>query len=404
MAKTRSIATNLRPEATLITKIPFVDLAAQYQGMAEEIDSAIMDVVERADFILGDAVQKLESSFAAYCGAAFAVGVDSGTSALHLAMEAHGIGPGDEVITTANTFIATACAITYVGAKPVLVDVDPQTYTMDPHALEEAITARTKALIPVHLYGHPADMTPIMAIAQECDLIVIEDACQAHGARINGKRVGSLGHSAAFSFYPAKNLGAFGDGGAVVTDDEEIAHRLRLLRNFGQDQKNVHLFSGHNHRLDTLQASILLAKLPQLDDWNAARRRHAQRYADLLNDLPLGLPRVAADLEHVFHLYVVTVEDRDALAAFLQERGIASGVHYPTPIHLQPAFAHLGYGEGSFPVSERLANSLLSLPMYPELEDGQIEMICGAIRDYFSMLKMGTQTQQMQPIEAHQAE
>jgi dTDP-4-amino-4,6-dideoxygalactose transaminase len=373
-------------------KIPFVDLRAQYTSIAEDIDSAISDVLSRADFILGDAVNAFEQEFAEYCGVRFAVGVDSGTSAIELALRAYGIGVGDEVITAANTYIATAFAISHAGATPVLVDVDPQTYTMDVSLLDSAITDRTRAVIPVHLYGHPADMDPILETARQHELIVIEDACQAHGAKYKGRRVGSLGHAAAFSFYPAKNLGAYGDAGMVVTNDEGVAEHISVLRNQGQRQKYHHVLRGHNHRLDTLQAAVLRVKLRHLDEWNAARRRHARHYSEHLADSPVVVPAEADSAEHVYHLYVIQIEacpersrrNRDGLRAQIQDQGIATGIHYPIPIHLQEAYRDLGYGEGDFPVTEECAGQILSLPMYAELTPGLMEFVAQATRDYMS--------------------
>jgi len=370
--------------------VPFVDLRAQYRSLASEVQQAISAVLERGDFILGKEVSLFEEEFAAYCGVKHAVGVDSGTSALELVLRAFDIGPGDEVITAANTFIATALAVSYTGARPVLVDVDPQMYTIDLSLLESAITDRTRAVIPVHLYGHPVDMDPILEIALQHGLVVIEDACQAHGAKYKGKRVGSLGHAAAFSFYPAKNLGAYGDGGMVVTNDERVAESLQLLRNYGQREKYHHLLRGYNHRLDTLQAAVLRVKLKHLDEWNAARRRHAQLYGELLAHSP-AVPPVEADYaEPVYHLYVIRVEacpersrrNRDGLRACLHDKGIATGIHYPIPIHLQPAYRDLGYEKGSFPVTEEDAGQALSLPMYAELTPDLIEYVAETIRDF----------------------
>jgi dTDP-4-amino-4,6-dideoxygalactose transaminase len=366
------------------TQVPFVDLAAQYGAIAEEIDEAIAIVLRRADFILGQDVRLFENEFAAFCEAGYAVGVDSGTSALELALRAFGIGPGDQVITTANTFIATAFAISDSGATPVLVDVDPQTYTMDISELERAITARTKAIMPVHLYGQPADMDPILEIAQRHRLVVIEDACQAHGAKYKGKRVGSLGHAAAFSFYPAKNLGAYGDGGMVVTNDERVAESVRMLRDYGQREKYRHVLRGYNHRLDTLQAAVLRVKLQHLDAWNAARCQHAQLYSELLADSPLVMPTEADYAQSVYHLYVIRVERRDELRAYLHDRDISTGIHYPVPVHLQEAYRDLGYRRGSFPVTEEYADRILSLPMYAELTPGLIEYVAVSIRDFVS--------------------
>lgn len=362
--------------------VPFVDLKAQYESLASEVERAIAAVLIRGDFVLGKEVAQFEEEFAAYCEAAYAVGVDSGTSALKLALRAFDIGAGDEVITAANTFIATALAISYTGARPVLVDVDPHTDTIDLSLLNGAITRKTRAIIPVHLYGHPADMDPILNIAREHELVVIEDACQAHGARYNGKRVGSLGHAAAFSFYPAKNLGAYGDGGMVVTGDERVAQSVRLLRDYGQSEKYHHLLLGYNHRLDTLQAAVLSVKLKHLDGWNDARHRHAELYSRFLAHGPAVLPTEAEYGKSVFHLYVIRIQDRDRLRAFLHSNGIATGMHYPIPIHMQPAYRHLGYEKGSFPVTEEHAEQLLSLPMYAELTPDSIEYVAEAIKDF----------------------
>ena len=369
--------------------VPFVDLRAQYESLAGEVQQAILSVLERGDFILGKETGLFEEEFAAYCGAAYAVGVDSGTSALKLALRAFEIGPGDEVITVANTFIATASAISCAGASPILVDADPRTYNIDVSRIEEAITERTRGVIPVHLYGRPADMDPIMEIAQQHGLVVIEDACQAHGAKYKGKRVGSLGHAAVFSFYPAKNLGAYGDGGMIVTDDARAAESLRMLRNHGQREKYHHELRGYNHRLDTLQAAVLRVKLKYLDAWNAARRRHAQLYGEILADYPVILPAEADHVEGVYHLYVIRVKDRDGLRGYLQEKAISTGIHYPIPIHLQPACRDLGYEKGSFPVTEAYAEQILSLPMYAELSLAQMEHVARTIGSYLSQHKLG---------------
>src|SRR6202140_1654162 len=344
-------------------QVPFVDLASQYRSIAAEIDEAVSRVIRETDFILGCEVALFEEEFASFFQAKWAVGVDSGTSALELALRAYEIGPGDEVITAANSFIASALAISHVGATPVLVDVDPDTYTIDIAAIEKAITSRTKAIIPVHLYGHPADMDAIMNLAERRSLIVIEDACQAHGARYKGKTAGSLGHAAAFSFYPGKNLGAYGEGGAVVTNDEAIAKSLRMLRNYGQREKYQHMFRGYNRRLDTLQAAVLRIKLKHLEDWNDARRQHAKNYGRLLGQTGIGVPRAAAHYESVWHLYVIQTDQRDALKEYLATRGIGVGIHYPVPIHLQPAYRDLGYRQGDFPVTEDYARRIFSLPM-----------------------------------------
>lgn len=364
--------------------IPFVDLSAQYSTISHEVDAAIADVLHRTDFILGRDVDLFEEEFARYIEAKHAVAVDSGTSALELALRACDIGPGDEVITAANTFIATALAISYTGAKPVLVDADPQSYTIDVSLIEEAITPRTKAILPVHLYGQPADMDPILAIARRHGLAVIEDACQAHGARYKGRRVGTLGDAAAFSFYPGKNLGAYGDGGIVTANDPKIADSIRMLRNYGQTAKYHHLLQGYNRRLDTIQAAVLRVKLRYLDRWNAARRRHARLYNDMLAHSSAATPVEADYAESVYHLYVIQVEDRDGLATYLHDKGISTGIHYPVPIHLQPAYRELGHGKGSFPVCEQRAATILSLPMYAELTSSQIEYASGAVSGYAS--------------------
>jgi dTDP-4-amino-4,6-dideoxygalactose transaminase len=351
-----------------VAHTPFVDLAAQRDELGEALEAACLDALRRGDYILGEAVGRFEQEFADYCGVAHAVGVDSGTSALELALRANGIGPGDEVITAANTFVATAFAISHCGARPVLVDVDPATYTLDPELLSAAVTHRTRAIVPVHLYGQLADVDAIGAVATQHGLAVIEDACQAHGALDRGRPAGSFGHAAAFSFYPAKNLGAQGDGGIVVTNSDEIARRLRLLRNYGEVHKYRSELVGYNRRIDTLQAAMLLVKLPHLDRWNASRRDHAAAYDVALSGLPLARPSVRAGVEHVWHLYVVRVADRDRVRDALAARGIGTGIHYPVPVHLQPAYHSLGYARGEFPVTEAYADEILSLPMYPELD------------------------------------
>jgi dTDP-4-amino-4,6-dideoxygalactose transaminase len=360
--------------------IPLVDLGSQYRSIRSEIDAAIQAVLERGDFILGEDVGRFEQEFARFCGVRDCVGTSSGTSALRLALAAIGVGAGDEVITSAHTFIATLLSILETGAKPVLVDCDPATYQIDPDLIERAITPRTKAIVPVHLYGHPADMDAVLAVARARGLAVVEDACQAHGAIYRGKRCGALADAAAFSFYPGKNLGAYGDGGAVVSDREDVMDRVRLLRDYGQRTKNRHEVRGSNERLDTLQAAVLRVKLPHLEKWNEARRAVARRYDAELSGTDLVLPRTRPDVAHVFHLYVVRSERRDALRAALTAEGIACGVHYPTPPHLQPALSELGYGPGSFPVAEFLAGQVLSLPMYPELSAELVSRIADVCR------------------------
>lgn len=362
--------------------VPFVDLGAQHATLRDEVRAAMDAVLERGDFILGSAVSEFETAFATYVGTHHAVGLDSGLSAIELGLRALGVGPGDEVITAANTFIASALPITYLGATPVLVDAAPDSWTIDPERIEAAITPRTKAILPVHLYGHPADMDAILAIAERHGLVVLEDACQAHGARYRGRRAGAMGHAAAFSFYPAKNLGAFGDGGMLVSDDPDVDAQVRLLRNYGSRVKYHHEVAGMNRRLDTLQAAVLLAKLARLDDWNDARRRHAARYRDRLANAGVDLPPVTDDVEHVYHLFIVESGDRDGLQEHLARRRIATGVHYPVPIHLQPAYRSLGLGPGAFPVTEQLAGRILSLPMYPELPDEAIDRVADAVHEF----------------------
>lgn len=369
---------------TQITRVPFVDLQAQYESIRQDVDTAMAEVVARGDFILGESVRLFEAEMAEFCEAAHGVGVDSGTSALELALMALGIGPGDEVITAANTFIATALAISYVGAVPVLVDVDPDTYQIDPSLVEAAITPRTRAIMPVHLYGHPADMDPINEIAHRHGLRVIEDASQAHGSRYKGRRVGGLGDVGAFSLYPAKNLGAYGDAGVVVTNDSAIAEKLRLLRNYGSTVKYHHEIRGFNRRLDTLQAAVLRVKLSRLDQWNAARRDHALHYERTLAERApqVARPATADYAEPVFHLYVIRHQDRDGLKDFLETHGVSTVIHYPIPLHLQPAYADLDVAPGTFPITESRADQILSLPMYAELTAGQIERVCDLIAEF----------------------
>lgn len=362
--------------------VPFVDLRSQYRGIEKEIDASIKNVIENADFILGQELEQFEKEFAQYCDVQFAVGLDSGTSALELALRVYGIGPGDEVITVANTFIATASAIAFTGARPVLVDIDPQTYNIATSNIASVITKRTRAIIPVHLYGQPADMDPIMEIAKKHNLIIVEDACQAHGALYKGRKVGSIGNIGCFSFYPAKNLGAFGDGGILVTHDKEIAERVRMLRNYGQQEKYKHLFIAYNRRLDTLQAAVLRVKLKYLENWNESRRNHAGLYGKLLSGNNLLLPLEAKNARHVYHLYVVRAAKREALQKHLKNNGIATGIHYPIPVHEQPAYQYLGYKKGDFPISEAYAEQILSLPMYPELTEEQIAYVAKAIKGF----------------------
>lgn len=372
-----------------MTKIPLIDLKAQYQTIQKDIQAAINRVLESSQFILGKEVEAFESEFAHYCGVQHAVGVNSGTSALYLVLLALGIGPGDEVITVSQTFVATIEAIMWTGARPILVDVDKRTYTLNPSELQANITDRTKAIIPVHLYGHPADMQPILNLAAKHRLWVIEDACQAHGARYKEVRVGGLGHAACFSFYPGKNLGAYGEGGAVVTNDKDLAIRIKKLRNHGGLQKYVHEFIGWNARLEAIQAAILRVKLPHLDQWNALRRKHALQYHESLKDLGLILPIEAPYVQSVYHLYVIRTPGRDALNEYLNENGIGSLVHYPHPNHLVPSFRQLGYRAGDLPVTERLSKDVLSLPLFPELSESQIRKISGKIRSFLTRPRTG---------------
>lgn len=356
--------------------VPFLDLRRHHAPLRKELTAAFEAVVDASAFTSGPFVSRFEQDFAAYCGSKFCVGVGSGTDALWLALLALGIGPGDEVITVPMTFMATAEAITYAGAKPVFVDIDPSTYTLDPQALESAITPRTRAIIPVHLYGQTADMEPILQIAQRHGLKVIEDACQAHGATYRGKRAGSLGDAGCFSFYPGKNLGAFGEAGAIVTDSEEMSRKVQMFRDHGQARKYHHDVVGWNARMDGIQGAVLGIKLKHLDEHNQARRRHAEQYRALLGDLPgVTLPFERSQSQHVYHLFVIRVSERDRVLKELENRGIHCGIHYPIPVHLQEAYRSLGLGRGSFPVSERSADEVLSLPMYPELTGEQIESV-----------------------------
>jgi dTDP-4-amino-4,6-dideoxygalactose transaminase len=360
--------------------IPFVDLQAQYRAIKPEVDAAVLDVLGRAAFILGPAVAAFEQEFAAFCHTREAIGVNSGTSALHLALLAAGVGPGDEVITVPYTFVATVAAIEYAGATPVLVDVEPDYWTMDPARFEAAITPRTKAVIPVHLYGQPADMDPILEIAARHGIVVIEDAAQAHGAEYKGRRCGSMGHLGCFSFYPGKNLGAYGEGGAVVTNDAGMARHIRLLRAWGEEVRYEHKYKAFNYRMDGVQGAVLGVKLRHLESWTEARRRHAAEYARQLAGSPAVVPVERPGCRHVYHVYVVRLPERDRHRAILTEAGVQTGVHYPIPVHLQPAYRDLGYAEGAFPVSERVAGEVLSLPMFPELTAEQIATIAGLLK------------------------
>jgi len=360
--------------------IPLVDLRAQYLGIKRDVDAAMARVMETGQFVLGEEVDLFEREFAAYSGAAHGIALNSGTSALHLALMAAGVTRDDEVITVPFTFVATVAAIGYIGARAVFVDIDPKTFTMDPAQVERAITSRTKAIVPVHLYGQPADMDPILDIAKRHGVKVIEDACQAHGAAYRGRPVGSLGDAACYSFYPGKNLGAYGEGGMVVTSDPEIARTVRMLRDWGQEKKYHHVLKGFNYRMEGLQGSILRVKLRQLERWTEARREHAKQYAGHLRDSGVEMPFEAPYARHVYHVYAVRTDDRASLQRVLQSNGISTGIHYPVPVHLQPAYADLGYTRGDFPESERAANEVLSLPMYPELSQTDVELIAAAVK------------------------
>ena len=365
--------------------IPLVDLTTQYESLKPQILDSIATVLGSMQLFMGPNTQAFEREFAAFTGAEHAIGVAEGTTALHLALMTCGVGPGDEVITVAHTFMATVEAIMLVGAKPVFVDIDPQTYTMDVQQVEEHMTARTRAIIPVHLYGQPADMDPLMEVAERYGLWVIQDACQAHGALYQGRPIGRLGHMATYSFYYSKNLGAYGEAGMVTTNDDELAQRLRLLRDHGSRERYQHEVVGMNGRLDEIQAAILRVKLPHLAAWNAQRRANAARYTRLLADLDTVVPPNIADYAtHVFHLYVLRVQQRDELMAYLKDRGIGVGIHYPVPCHLQPAVHSLGYHVGDLPVTEDVAASILSLPMYPELTTDQATYIIDAIKAFYA--------------------
>jgi len=366
-------------------KVPFLDLKKQYFSIKQEIDDAIKKSIENTAFILGPAVEEFEKNFANFCGVKYAVGVNSGTEALHLALLSLGIGPEDEVITVPNTFIATAEAISHAGAKPIFVDVGKEDYNMNPDLIEEKINVNTKAIIPVHLFGNPCDMDRINEIAKKHNLLVIEDACQAHGAEYKGKRVGSLSDIAAFSFYPGKNLGAYGEGGIIVTNNKDLADKCRLLRAHGEYPKNIHSFVGYNYRMHGLQGAILNVKLKYLDQWNEARRKKAELYNKLLKDYVV-IPKISEIKNPVFHLYVIRTQRRDELKEFLKLKSIDTGIHYLFPIHLQEAYKHLNLGEGDYPIAEKYAKEILSLPIFPELTEEQISYIAGSIKEFYKTI------------------
>jgi dTDP-4-amino-4,6-dideoxygalactose transaminase len=359
--------------------VPFMDLKLQYAAIKNEILPAITEVLESAHFVLGKEVTAFEEEFAEFCGVQHSVAVNTGTSALHLALLAAGVGPGDEVITVPCTFVATVASVLYTGATPVFVDVDPLTYTMDVGKIEAAISSRTKAILPVHLYGNPADMDAIWSIARRHNLIVIEDAAQAHAAEYKGRRCGSIGDLGCFSFYPGKNLGAYGEGGLVTTNNPDFAKKIRMLRDWGAEKKYEHVLKGFNYRMEALQGAILRVKLRYLDQWTEARRSHAHAYSRVLSESELTLPTERPGTKHVYHVYAVLTEQRRELMESLNSQGIQTGIHYPIPVHLLPGYADLGYKAGDFPVSEGIAAQELSLPMYPELTDAHINAVAKAI-------------------------
>ncbi|MBD2437158.1 aminotransferase class I/II-fold pyridoxal phosphate-dependent enzyme [Nostoc sp. FACHB-110] len=361
--------------------IPFVDLKSQYLSIKDEIDSAVLKVLESTQFVLGSEVKALEAEFASYCNADYGIAVNTGTSALHLALLAAGIGPGDEVITVPFTFVATTAAICYTGATPVFVDIDPITYTIDVNQIEAAITERTKAILPVHLYGQPADMAPIMEIARRHGLVVIEDAAQAHGAEYKGQRVGSIGDIGCFSFYPGKNLGAYGEGGMIVSNNPEYTHTMQMLRDWGQETRYHHILKGYNYRMDGIQGAILRVKLRYIEAWTEARRTHAAQYNQLLANSGLTTPVALPHNRHVYHVYAVRTTQREWLQQQLNQQEIQTGIHYPIPVHLQKAYADLSYQAGDFPHSELAAQQVLSLPMYPELTPTQVSTVAQSLQN-----------------------
>jgi dTDP-4-amino-4,6-dideoxygalactose transaminase len=361
--------------------IPYLDLKAQYRSIKHEIDTAVLRVLDSTQYILGEEVAAFEREFAGYCQASEAIGVNSGTSALHLALLAAGVGPGDEVITVPFTFVATVSAIGYTGATPVFVDIEPDYFTMDASKIEAAITPNTKSIVPVHLYGQPADMDPIMDIARRRGLTVIEDAAQAHGSEYLGRRCGSIAEIAAFSFYPGKNLGAYGEGGAITTTRADFVATCRTLRDWGQEKRYEHRLKGFNYRMDGIQGAILRVKLRHLEAWTEQRRQVAGWYAAALDQESVRLPKARPGCRHVYHVYVVRTDDRDKLRDVLGKQGIQTGTHYPIPVHLQPAHADLGYHAGDFPVAEQAAHEVLSLPIFPEMTREQVETVAAAVSE-----------------------
>ncbi len=364
--------------------IPFLDLSAQHAALREEISAALLKVLDETNFALGPAVESFEQRFAEWVGVRHAIGTNSGTSALHLALRALDIKPGDEVIVPAFTFVSPVSTVVYCGAKPVFADIDPQTFTLDPAAVEAAITPRTKAIIPVHLYGQPAEMTPLLALAEKHGLRLIEDAAQAHGARYHSEPAGTLGSLGCFSFYPTKNLGSAGEAGMVVTNDDQLAHDVRILRNWGSERRYEHTHLGYNYRMEGFQGAVLGVKLPHLSAWNAARRRISERYTERLQGLPgIVLPREAEGRRHVWHVYSVLLDERDRVRAELAECGVQTAIYYPIPLHLQPCFSNLGHQPGEFPAAESAARRQLALPIYPEMPDEDVEAVCEALKAVF---------------------
>jgi dTDP-4-amino-4,6-dideoxygalactose transaminase len=372
--------------------VPFFDLTRQYKKIKSEILSATQRVYDKGRFILGEEVSVFEKEFSHYCGVRYGVGVGSGTDALYLALKAAGIGEGDEVVTVANSFVATALAISFTGAKPLFVDIDPKAYTMDPNSLELLLKRekakksgqKIRAVLPVHLYGHPADMDSIMEIANRYDLVVIEDACQAHGAKYGRRKVGSLGAMGCFSFYPTKNLGGYGDGGMVVTDHQKYDQKLRLLRCYGERKKYQHILKGHSSRLDEIQAALLRVKLKHLDQWNEERRRKAKLYTRMLSPLGLVCPSEKKGVRHIYHLYTIKTRKRDALQAFLKKRGIETLIHYPIPIPLEKAYQEMGYRRGDFPLTDQWSRKILSLPFFPEMKESEMEEVAQQIQMFLA--------------------
>ncbi len=364
--------------------IPFFDIHAQYKQLASEIHAALQPIFDNSQYSGGSEVERFETEYAKYCGVDHAVGVNSGTSALHLALLAAGVGPGDEVITTPMTFVATVAAIEYCGATPVYVDCEPATWNIDPSKIAAVITPRTKAIIPVHLHGRLVDMKSLIDVARPANLVVIEDAAQAHGAQRDGRAAGAWGTIGCFSFYPSKNLGAYGEAGALTTGDSELAQRARLLRSWGSEKRYEHKLKGFNYRMDGLQAAVLRVKLRHLASWNAARQNLADRYAAQLTGLNLDLPAPAEVGSHVYHVFAIRTPKRDALAAWLNEKGIGTSIHYPVPVHLQPAYRTSRYQEGAFPVCERVSQELLSLPLFPEMDPSMVDRVCDAIKSFFA--------------------